>query len=227
VRVLVAAGRRVHHLRPADGSRRPLCCGRTYLAVGAIEPAKAEARRLLAALAPHVARGAPIVGLEPSCLFTLRDEMPALLPGAETEAVAARAMLFEEYVAAERHAGRFDLPLGPIGAKALLHGHCHQKAFDAMGAVEATLRLVPGLDVETIESSCCGMAGAFGYHRDTVDASLAMAELSLLPAVRAAPQDAILVADGTSCRHQIADGVGREAKHVARVLARALDAGRP
>lgn len=222
LRVLLAAGRRVHHLRPVDSSRRPLCCGRTFLAVGAVDEARTEARRLIAALKPFVDRGVPVIGLEPSCLFTLRDEIPALLPGAEAETIAAHALLFEEYLAAESRAGRLSLPLAPIGAKALLHGHCHQKAFDAMGAVEATLRLVPGLAVETIESSCCGMAGAFGYHRDTIDVSLAMAELSLLPAVRAAPEDAILVADGTSCRHQIADSAGRDAIHVARVLARAL-----
>jgi FAD/FMN-containing dehydrogenase/Fe-S oxidoreductase len=222
VQVLVAAGRRVHHLRPGDGSHRPLCCGRTFLAVGAVDEARVEARRLIAALKPLVDRGVPVLGLEPSCLFTLRDEIPALLPGAEAEAVASRALLFEEYIAAESRAGRLPLPLAPIGARAMLHGHCHQKAFDAMNAVESTLRLVPGLTVETIESSCCGMAGAFGYHRDTIEVSLAMAELSLLPAVRAAPEDTILVADGTSCRHQIADGTGREAVHVARVLAQAL-----
>jgi Fe-S oxidoreductase len=103
-----------------------------------------------------------------------------------------------------------------------VHGHCHQKAFDAFTPVEQVLKLVPDLSVEPIESSCCGMAGAFGYGADTVDVSRAMGELSLLPAVRKAPADAIIVADGTSCRHQIHDGAGREALHVARVLERAL-----
>ena len=101
---------------------------------------------------------------------------------------------------------------------------CHQKAFDAFGAVETVLRLVPGLKAEAIESSCCGMAGAFGYNADTIDVSLAMGELSLLPAVRKAGADTIIVADGTSCRHQIKDGSGREALHVARVLAMSLAA---
>jgi Fe-S oxidoreductase len=104
----------------------------------------------------------------------------------------------------------------------LLHGHCHQKSFGAMPAVEAALKLIPGLEVETIESSCCGMAGAFGYHAQTIEISQAMAELSLLPAIRKANNDDIIVADGTSCRHQIHDGTGREAWHVARVLAAAL-----
>jgi len=104
----------------------------------------------------------------------------------------------------------------------LVHCHCHQKAFDAFSPVETVLRLVPDLKVETIESSCCGMAGAFGYGADTIEVSKAMGELSLLPAVRKAPSDTLIVADGTSCRHQIMDGAGREALHVARVLAMSL-----
>jgi Fe-S oxidoreductase len=178
---------------------------------------------MLEALEPFVARGVPVVGLEPSCLFTLRDEFTAMLPGSETRALAERALLFEEFLARESGAGVLALSLKPTAAKqALLHGHCHQKAFAAMGAVEKTLRLVPDLNVKTIPSSCCGMAGAFGYDADTYDVSMKMAELSLLPAVREAPADALLVADGTSCRHQIADGAGRKAVHVARVLEQAL-----
>jgi FAD/FMN-containing dehydrogenase/Fe-S oxidoreductase len=227
VRVLVAAGCRVRHVRARDGSRRGLCCGRTYLSTGMIADARKEAERSVAALHPFAARGVPIVGLEPSCLFSFRDEIPALLRTPEAEAVGKAAVLFEEFVATEAKAGRLALPLGEVKAKAVLHGHCHQKAFGAMGAVEGTLRLVPGLDVQTVESSCCGMAGAFGYHADTIETSLAMAELSLLPAIRKAPDDAIIVADGTSCRHQIADGAGRAAVHVARVLAMSLDAAVP
>jgi Fe-S oxidoreductase len=124
----------------------------------------------------------------------------------------------------EAGAGRLHLPLRPLGGPVLLHGHCHQKAFGAMGAVEAALRLIPDAKVETIESSCCGMAGSFGFHAQTIDVSLAMAELSLLPAVRKASANAILVADGTSCRHQIKDGCGRDAVHVARALADCLTA---
>jgi Fe-S oxidoreductase len=147
-----------------------------------------------------------------------------MLPGPDSEALAGRAMLFEEFLAAEHNAGRlFALELKPLSAaRALVHGHCHQKAFGAMGAVEAALRLVPDLEVETIASSCCGMAGAFGYEAAHYDISMKMAELSLLPAVRAAGDDVLLVADGTSCRHQIRDGAQREAVHVACVLERAL-----
>jgi Fe-S oxidoreductase len=140
--------------------------------------------------------------------------------------IAEHAILFEEFLIREAGAGRLELPLMPLGPRVLLHGHCHQKAFGAMGAVEATLKLVPDLKVESIESSCCGMAGSFGYHTETIDVSLAMGELSLLPAVRDAPADALIVADGTSCRHQIKDGTGREAIHVAKVLAMSLAGAR-
>ncbi|HTT47439.1 MAG TPA: FAD-linked oxidase C-terminal domain-containing protein [Pseudolabrys sp.] len=217
--VLVAAGYRVHAALPADGDERPLCCGRTFLAVGAVDEARREMQRTLSALAPYVQRGVPVIGLEPSCLFGFRDELPALLKGDAVDALSAQSMLLEEFLAREQKEGRLNLPLGPVSKKALLHGHCHQKAFDAMGAVESVLKLVPGLDVQVVESSCCGMAGAFGYDADTIDASFKMAELSLLPAVRKAPADALVVADGTSCRHQIHDGADREALHVARVLA--------
>ena len=221
IEVLEAAGYRVHLAEPAEGGR-PLCCGRTFLSAGLVEEARFEAQRMLQALRPWVERGIPILGLEPSCLFSLRDEFVSMLPGEATRKLAAQAMLFEEFLAAEAEAGRLDLPLKPIAEKALLHGHCHQKAFAAMGAVEKTLRLVPGLEVSTVESSCCGMAGSFGYEAEHYEVSMAMGEAALLPAVRKAAADTLLVADGTSCRHQIADGAQREAVHVARVLARAL-----
>ncbi len=224
LRVLVAGGYRVHAALPEDGDARPLCCGRTFLSVGLVEEARRELKRTLDALAPYARRGVPVVGLEPSCLLTLRDEAPALFTGEAVEAVAEHALLLEEFLAREHKEGRLDLPLGPLPRKALLHGHCHQKSFDAMGATASVLKLIPELAVETIESSCCGMAGAFGYDAETIDVSLKMGELSLLPAVRKAPADALIVADGTSCRHQIHDGAGREALHVARVLGMSLEA---
>ncbi|MDY8108884.1 FAD-linked oxidase C-terminal domain-containing protein [Fulvimarina sp. 2208YS6-2-32] len=221
VAVLKAAGYPVETARPLSG-RQPLCCGRTYIASGMADRARAEAERTIAALMPHVRAGKAIIGLEPSCLLTLRDEFPALVPGEDARALAESALLFEEFVAREARARRMVLPLEPLGRKAYLHGHCHQKAFGAMPAVEAALRLIPDLDLTVIESSCCGMAGAFGYDAETIDVSLAMGELSLLPAVRQAPEGALVVADGTSCRHQIFDGTGRTAIHVAEVLAGAL-----
>ncbi len=224
--VLDRAGYGVHIARAGDASNeneRPLCCGRTFLAAGMVEQAKAEAQRVLAALEPYVGRGVDVVGLEPSCLLTLRDEFKAMLPGGETDALAAQALLFEEFLAREHEAGRLALSLKPLPEKrAFVHGHCHQKAFGAMPAVRQTLALVPELEIEMIESSCCGMAGSFGYEAAHHGISMKMAEAALLPKVRAAGSDTIVVADGTSCRHQIADGAARQAVHVAQVLARAL-----
>jgi FAD/FMN-containing dehydrogenase/Fe-S oxidoreductase len=224
LRVFTAAGYRVHLPKPLVG-RRPLCCGRTFLSVGLVAEARREAERTVAALAPYVARGIDVVGLEPSCIFGFRDEIPALLRSEEARRLADHALTFEEFVTRAVGRSMFDPPLAPIAARALLHGHCHQKSFGTMAAVEATLRRVPGLAVEAVQSSCCGMAGAFGYGADTIDVSLEMAELSLLPAVRAAAPDTLVVASGTSCRHQIKDGSGREPLHVARVLAMSVDAG--
>ena len=222
LRVLEAAGYRVHVARSGDGGR-PLCCGRTFLAVGMVNEARHEARRMLDALTPYAARAIPVVGLEPSCLLTLRDEFRSMMPGAETAPLARHAVLLEEFLAQEADAGRLKLKLNALPqSRALLHGHCHQKAFGAMPAVERALKLVPGLAVEAVESSCCGMAGAFGYEAEHYDVSMRMGEAALLPKVRGAAAETLIVADGTSCRHQIADGAGREAIHVARVLERAL-----
>jgi len=219
MKVLAAGGYRVTIAKPRDGSSRPLCCGRTFLAVGRLDEARAEAERSLAAIEAAAPDGVPVIGLEPSCIFSFRDEIPALVKGERANRIAARAMLFEEFLAREAAAGRLALPIAPLPKRALLHGHCHQKSFGAMADIAAALRLIPQLEVETIESSCCGMAGSFGYQADTIGVSLAMGELSLLPAVRRAAPDAVIIADGTSCRHQIHDGTGREAIHVARLLA--------
>jgi Fe-S oxidoreductase len=222
--VLEAAGYEVI-LPPAADGGRPICCGRTFLSVGLVEEARVEARRVVETLRPYLERGVPIVGLEPSCILTVRDEHPAMLRDPWVARLAERALLLEEFLATEAERGALRLGLAPQGGRqALLHGHCHQKAFGVMPAVERTLRLVPGLEVTSIESSCCGMAGAFGYAARHYDVSMKMAELSLLPAVRGAPPDAWIVADGTSCRHQIREGAGREAVHVARVLESALEA---
>ena len=182
------------------------------------DEAKARMQQLLAALLPRARSGIPIVGLEPSCLLTLRDELLVMGLGDAAVTVAWQALLFEEFVARESAAGRFAPALRPARQQILVHGHCHQKAFGTVPSVLAALRQIPDAAPVLIESSCCGMAGAFGYEAAHQVVSMQMAELSLLPAVRAAP-DAVLVADGTSCRHQIADGAGREALHLARVLA--------
>jgi len=230
VNVLRAAGCHVHVARAVEEDvepSRPLCCGRTYLAAGLVDEAKIEARRVVAALLPHVQRGAAIVGLEPSCLFSLRDEFLVMGLGEAAQRLSENAFLIEEFLAREHRAGRLALPLAALPQKrALLHAHCHQKAFDAVASVQQVLALIPDLAVNLVESSCCGMAGSFGYDAAHYAVSVRMAELALLPAVRAAASDTLIVADGTSCRHQIADltrGAGsREALHVVRVLERAL-----
>ena len=216
LKLLRAAGRRV---RIARARGRPLCCGRTFLAVGAVERARAEARRTLAALAPAAEAGLPVVGLEPSCLHSFVDEWPVLVPGPQADAVARAAVPLETFLLRE---GR-GLPLRRIAAgRALVHGHCHQKAFGVAGDVASALERIPGLEASPIESTCCGMAGAFGYQAETLDASRAIAGLDLLPALAAAPADAATVADGFSCRRQIADLAARPARHAAALLAEAL-----
>lgn len=225
--VLRAAGYRVHIARalPDDAPHRPLCCGRTFLATGLVAQARVEARRTLAALAPYIERGVAVVGLEPSCLLTMRDEFLVLGLGEAASRLAGHAMLFEEFLVREHAAGRLALELHPIGHdEALLHGHCHQESFGALRPARTVLGWIPGLSVHVAQAGCCGMAGAFGYDAKHYDLSMRMGELSLLPTVRAAKPSMLIVSDGTSCRRQIADGAQREAVHVARVLERALRA---
>ncbi|SFN34438.1 FAD-binding and (Fe-S)-binding domain-containing protein [Variovorax sp. OV329] len=217
-RVLRAAGYLLHTVQKDGGHH---CCGRTYLASGMVEEAKARAGALIDALLPLAQAGIAVVGLEPSCLLTLRDEALVMGLGEKAQTVAGQALLFEEFIAREAKAGRFQLELKPTAQPILLHGHCHQKAFGAVSPILDVLRMIPGAKPELIESSCCGMAGSFGYEASHYQVSMQMAEASLLPAVRKRP-DAIVVADGTSCRHQIADGAQREAIHVARLLAAQL-----
>jgi FAD/FMN-containing dehydrogenase/Fe-S oxidoreductase len=211
IRVLRAAGYRA--VVPETGGRG-LCCGRTYLAAGRVNEARAEAQRTLA----HLTGDRPVIGLEPSCLMTLRDEFRSLLPGTEADALADRAVLTGEFLAREKP----DLPLKETAITAHVHGHCHQKSFGAFPDALAALRMIPGLTAKPVVSSCCGMAGSFGYQAETQDVSKAMAEAGLLPAVRAAQAEDAIVADGTSCRHQIRDLGGREAVHSIRLLDRAL-----
>jgi Fe-S oxidoreductase len=220
--VLEAAGYRVQLVQAVDGGR-PLCEGRTFLAAGLVNEASAEARRMLDALKPYVERGVPVIGLEPSCLLTLRDEFKSMLPGEETNALSQNALLLEEFLAQQNQAGKLRLELKPLAARrAIVHGHCHQKAFATMAAMQQTLALIPGLEVEVIDSGCCGMAGSFGYEARHYEVSMKMAELSLLPTVRAAGDDTLVIANGTSCRHQIQDGAKRKSQHIACVLRAAL-----
>ncbi len=223
VRVLEAAGFRVIVPAALTG-RKNLCCGRTFLNAGLVDEAKSEMRRVIDALAPLIDRGAKVVGLEPSCLLTFRDELPVLLPGDSADRLAAAAFLFEEFLAYEQGQGRFAVEWHSVPTdKVLIQGHCHQKAHGAASSISTVLEWIPGLTVDTIDGTCCGMAGAFGYEKEHYDMSMSIGELDVLPAVRSADTSTWIVADGTSCRAQIAHGAGREPVHVVRVLERAMD----
>jgi FAD/FMN-containing dehydrogenase/Fe-S oxidoreductase len=224
VKVLQAAGYTVHVATKLQDDGKHLCCGRTYLASGMVDKARDKAREVVQSLLPFAEKGLSIVGLEPSCLLTLRDELLVMGLGEGAQKIAQQALLFEEFLAREAQSGQLDglkAQISPVDRPLLLHGHCHQKAFDAVSPVLEVLRWIPGAKPQLIESSCCGMAGSFGYEAKHYEVSMQMAELSLLPAVRAQP-DAILVADGTSCRHQIHDGAKREAVHLSHLLASLL-----
>jgi Fe-S oxidoreductase len=224
--VLSAAGYRVITLQaaPDDEPERALCCGRTYLSLGQVERARHEAQRLQTALRPALAAGIPVVGLEPSCILSLRDDHLKLGLGEEAVALSKQVYLFEEFIAREHDRKRFTLEFKVLPpGKTLVHGHCHQKAVGAMKSLRKVLRLIPEFDFEFIEASCCGMAGSFGLEAEHAEISMRMAELDLLPALRAAP-DAAILANGFSCRHQIREGVSRQPSHVALLLRDALPA---
>jgi len=212
LKVLAAAGYRAV-ITKTDG--RPLCCGRTWLAAGLVDKAREEAARTM----KHLSSDLPIIGLEPSCLMTLRDEFRSLLPGTAADRFSERSVLLSEFITREKP----DLALRALPGTARVHGHCHQKAFGAFPDALAMLRLIPKMSAQPIASSCCGMAGTFGYQVETEQTSREMAEAGLLPAIRAAAEHDFIVADGTSCRHQIRDLSGREAIHSVRLMERALE----
>jgi Fe-S oxidoreductase len=233
LQVLKAAGYRVHipqkrlAQKTANINQKPqspntcskeFCCGRTYLAAGMVDKAKASLDELVNHLAPFAEKDIPIIGLEPSCLFTLKDEALVMGFGERAITVSKQAQLLEEFLAREAKAGRLKLSLKPASYPVLFHGHCHQKAFAAVTPALELLKLIPNAEPKLIESSCCGMAGSFGYEAEHIEVSKQMAELSLLPAIRKSPKSWV-VADGTSCRHQIADGTKRDAVHIAKILA--------
>ncbi len=199
------------------------CCGRPMLSKGLVAPARAMARDTVRRLAPFAARGIPIVGLEPSCLLTLRDEYFDLLPDDQAlSEVAARAVMLEEFLAQLDDAGQLKLRFVNDRRRLLLHGHCHQKALVGTGPSHRVLSLPPNYRVDEVDSGCCGMAGSFGYEAEHYALSLQMGERRLLPAVRAAAPETIVVAAGVSCREQISHGAGRAAYHPAQVLRQAL-----
>ena len=209
----------------APAGTRPICCGRTYISAGLLDHARAELQRTISALAPLARRGLPILGLEPSCLLTLRDEALYLCPGHDAQVVADRAMLIDEFVANRVDPCAEDPPTrAPVnGVTANIHGHCHQKAEGTASATAAALTAMVGMHGTLIDSSCCGMAGSFGYDAGHLHTSRAMGELELFPALRAAPPEQTVIANGFSCRAQIRDGTGRRARHLVEVLAERMD----
>ncbi|MFZ9989823.1 MAG: (Fe-S)-binding protein, partial [Burkholderiaceae bacterium] len=225
VRVLNRAGYAVHVATRAPSDNAPhLCCGRTFLASGLLELAREKMADLIVHLAPFAEAGIPVVGLEPSCLLTLRDEALAMNLGEQAIRVAENAVLFEEFLEQAMASGDLDLlraQLTDARQPFLVHAHCHQKAMGADKSIAKVLGMIPNADVEMIESSCCGMAGAFGYEVEHITASRQMAEASLLPTIRKRP-DSLVIADGTSCRHQIQDHDTARAHHVATVIDRHL-----
>lgn len=197
------------------------CCGRPLLSQGLVTEAKSRAKALVAALLPFIRDGIPIVGLEPSCILTIRDDYPGLIPGPETSAAAAGVWLLDEFLADRLQAGALAGALAgapkPQRRRFLVHGHCHQKALASVEPTLAVLNAIPGARAEMIDAGCCGMAGAFGYTTGHYDLSRAIANDRLLPAIAANP-GAVLVANGFSCRRQILDLAARPAFHLARVL---------
>ena len=213
VQVLEAAGRSV------TIPRKLLCCGRPLYDFGMLDLARRQLRQVLDALAPEIAAGTPVVGLEPSCVAVFRDELVNLFPGDE----AARRLSAQTFTLAE-----FLVQIGftppPLSGAALVHGHCHHHAVMGLSA-DRLLLTTTGLDFQVLDSGCCGMAGAFGFERDHYEVSIACGERVLLPAVRAAGPETLILADGFSCRQQIAQGAGRRAAHLAEVVGSALPAG--
>ncbi len=215
VKVLEAAG---FEVALADKK----CCGRPMISKGLLHKAKENAAYNVDRLVPYAEQGIPIVGLEPSCILTFRDEYPDLLDDPRAARLAAGTFLIEEFLLGLHEKGRLRLPLRAGAKSVMLHGHCHQKALVGSNPSLQLLRLLPGARVDEIDSGCCGMAGSFGYEKEHYEMSLAIGNRRLFPAVRAADPACEIVAAGVSCRQQIAHGTGRRARHLVEVLADAL-----
>jgi FAD/FMN-containing dehydrogenase/Fe-S oxidoreductase len=197
------------------------CCGRASISKGMLDQARDMAADMTARLAPYAERGVPIVGSEPSCLLTLREEHLALQPGDErAQAVAGHARLVEELLVEAIDAG--DLRLKPLPRRIVFHGHCHQKALAGTRATVELLRRIPDTEVVELDAGCCGMAGSFGFEREHYDLSLQIGETRLFPALRGEDPNTLVAATGVSCRQQIAHGVGREARHPVQIVREAL-----
>ncbi len=198
------------------------CCGRPMISKGMLDTAKANAQYNVDLLYPHVERGAYVVGCEPSCLLTLRDEYPDLLRSPQADRVAERSLLLEEFLNMLQQEGRLNITFKETPRKAIFHGHCHAKSLVGTAPAMAVLRLVPGLEVEESGAGCCGMAGAFGYEKEHYDVSMAIGGQRLFPAISSSGPESEVVVTGISCRQQIQHGTGRGPRHLAELLAEAL-----
>ncbi|MBT4093572.1 MAG: FAD-binding protein, partial [Nitrospinaceae bacterium] len=216
IRVLEAAGFEVQLAEMG-------CCGRPLISNGLLREARDMAGENLIRLSGALREGAYIVGVEPSCLLTLRDEYPSLILGDDTRRLADSVFLLEEFLVHLKEKGELELPLRERPGRALFHGHCHQKSLVGSGPSLETLKLIPGLEVEEIPSGCCGMAGSFGYQKEHYDISLAIGEMKLFPAIRDEDAQTHVIANGVSCRQQIGHGTGRQARHLVEFLAEAID----
>ena len=198
----------------SQNSNNPLCCGRTYLSNGLVDQARFEIEKILTTFEPYLKKGISVVGLEPSCILSFRDELPSLIQSQSSDLLKENSFTFEELLVKDIKNVKFK----SLNEKILIHGHCHQKAFDVVKPIEQILNKVPELTFETINTSCCGMAGAFGYDKDTYDISMKMANDKLFPAIKKYKANVKVIADGTSCRCQIKDGLNIQAIHLAKFL---------
>ncbi|MCY3773825.1 MAG: anaerobic glycerol-3-phosphate dehydrogenase subunit C [Gemmatimonadetes bacterium] len=217
VEVLERAGYRVVLAEPRA------CCGRPLISKGMLRQARAAAEYNIAQMERYVDRGWTIVGCEPSCVMTFRDDYRDLVDDPRAAGLADGMLMIDEFLAREHAAGRLSLPVRPTDRAISLHGHCQQKAIAGTGSTVAALELVPGYEVTTLNTGCCGMAGSFGYEREHYDLSMKIGEDRLFPAIRAAGERTEFAATGTSCRHQIADGTGRSALHPIELIRAAVD----
>jgi Fe-S oxidoreductase len=217
-------GKAATHLLEAAGyevrlAEQRACCGRPMISKGLAEEARANAETNIRQLHAFVENGYSIVGCEPSCILTFRDEYPDLVKGSHAKDVAKASFLLEEFIVKEKQAGRWKLQFNRQQTKALIHGHCHEKALIGSRYLKEAIALA--YPVEEIDSGCCGMAGSFGYEKEHYDISIAIGRRRLFPAVENNPA-AIVVAPGISCRQQVEHATGRRPLHPAEALIKAL-----
>ena len=201
---------------------KPLCCGRPMLSKGMLDAAKRNAARNVASVLPYVEQGAKLVGLEPSCILSFRDDYVDLLDGENARRVSENTMLIEEFILHAQANDGATIRYSKEPGRVMLQGHCHQKALVGMGKAMDVLSQLPGCEVDEISSGCCGMAGSFGLEKEHYDVSMKIGEQDLFPAIRERQNGATVVSEGMSCRHQIEDGTGVRAKHLVEVLADAI-----